>query len=94
MEKIKELIRKMNENGIPVPILQDPIQRQPSVTFTFFFISGMLWTIALVGKWNNVLSINLSECQEFFSNSAYIYLGRSLIKNAFKPSDTKKESAE
>ena len=91
MEKLKELIRQMNEKGIPVPILQDPLKREPSVTFTFFFIAGVLWTVALVGKWNNVLNINLNECQEFFSNAAYIYLGRSLIKTAFKGSDSKKE---
>jgi hypothetical protein len=91
MEKIKELIKKMNEAGIPLPILQDPIQKQPSITYTFFFISGILWTVALVGKWNNALNINLNECQEFFSNAAYIYLGRSLIKNAFKTTDSKKE---
>lgn len=39
MEKIKELIKQLQDKGLAIIILQDPLTKLPSITFTMALIS-------------------------------------------------------
>ena len=46
--KIKEFIDKLNENGIPLPILRDQLTGQPSITYTLVLVSSVLCVLGLI----------------------------------------------
>lgn len=39
---MKELIKRLQEAGLPIIILKDPLSLQPSITFTFAVVSFIL----------------------------------------------------
>lgn len=79
-ERVKELVTKLNENGIPLPILQDLVTKKPSITYTFFVISGITCLLASFDGVKALAKINFNEVKEFFDMCSYIYVGRSAIK--------------
>ena len=64
---IKNFIKKIQDCGIPIFLLQDPIKKEPSSTFTFFIISNVL------------CSVNPEKYIEFMLACAAAYLGRAVV---------------
>lgn len=82
IDKIKELILKMNDAGIPVPLLRDPDKDGPSITFTFFYLSGMLALASLIGKFTKVFGeIDVSGSVYLFISAAGIYTARKMTSD-------------
>lgn len=75
-DKWKEIVRKANENGIPLPMVRDPQTKTGSVSLTMVIVSFALMTgcvtfaIALVvNKWGGFFSDNgtaLASLKEAF----------------------------
>ena len=42
LEKLKELIKELQDKGIPVVFLRDPITKLPSVSLTLLLVSLLL----------------------------------------------------
>lgn len=77
LENIKSFIIKLNEFGVPLPLLRDPVKKQPSVSLTILFISFNMVLIGLIGKWSKYLDIDVQQAIYWFMVSAGLYFGRS-----------------
>lgn len=75
--KIKELVKKMNEAGIPMPMIR--VSGQPSITATFAFISFNTALFGQFGKFAKLTgSIDLDSANYLFFGCLAAYLGRRM----------------
>ena len=79
IEKLKALIQKMNDMGVPLPMLRDPKTGKASVSLTMLFISFNVFLIGLIGKLSGFLG-GIDLQQAFYWNvlNASLYFGRTL----------------
>lgn len=79
LEKLKQLIIKLNSIGIPLPLLRDPKINGPSVSLTLLFISSLFVEAGLIGKFTKLLDgIDIAQSINWFMICAALYMGRSL----------------
>lgn len=77
MEQIKEIFRKMNESGIPLPMIR--VNGKPSITATFAFISFNTALFGQIGKVTKLLGpVDLSAANYLFFGCLAAYLGRRI----------------
>lgn len=50
MDKLKELLNKLHEQGLKLPYLRDPIRKVPSVSLTLMIISFGFYFLTLINK--------------------------------------------
>ncbi len=86
MEKIKELQRKLidwcTKQGIPVPILRDPISQKPSASFTLLVVSSGLVIFGLLNKVAKLVDgVDIENALQFFYACAGLYFGRKLTSD-------------
>ncbi len=86
MEKLKELQRKLvdwcTKQGIPVPILRDPITQKPSASFTLLVISSGLVIFGLLNKVAKLVDgVDIENAMQFFYACAGLYFGRKLTSD-------------
>lgn len=55
IEKLKNAAISVNDNGIPLPLLRDPVKDRGSYPLTMFFISFNVALVTLIGKVTNFL---------------------------------------
>lgn len=91
VEKIKELIKKMNESGVPLPMIR--VDGKPSITATFAFISFNTALLGQIGKLSKFLGpVDLDSANYLFFGCLMAYLGRRMSGNKDKMKmDNKKE---
>lgn len=77
LDKIKEIIDKMNSRGIPAPMVRDPVSQIPSVTLTMVVVSFGMCVIGLIGKASGFLGgVDMSQAITLFGVAGGMYLGR------------------
>ena len=77
MEKLKEFFRKMNEAGLPLPMIR--VNGKPSITATFAFLSFNTALFGQIGKLSKLLGpVDLSAANYLFFGCLAAYLGRRL----------------
>jgi hypothetical protein len=77
LEKIKNWMLKMNQEGFPLPMLRDPKTGKGSVTLTMFWISFNVALLTLAGKFTKVLGdVDYSNVLWLFGLTGGMYLGR------------------
>lgn len=77
IDKIKALIAKMNEYGIPLPMIR--VDGKPSITATFAFISFNTALFGQLGKVAKILGdIDLNAANYLFFGCLFAYLGRRM----------------
>lgn len=86
MEKLKELQRKLidwcTKQGIPVPILRDPISQKPSASFTLLVVSSGLVIFGLLNKVAKLVDgVDIENALQFFYACAGLYFGRKLTSD-------------
>jgi hypothetical protein len=86
VEKIKELQRKLidwcTKQGIPVPILRDPISQKPSASFTLLVVSSGLVIFGLLNKVAKLVDgVDIENALQFFYACAGLYFGRKLTSD-------------
>jgi len=82
MEKIKEVVRKLNEKGIPLPMLRDPKTGQASVTFTMMVLSFNTALLGQLGKFTQLLGeTDMTSAMSLFVATSALYLGRKFQNN-------------
>ncbi len=81
VEKIKQFILKLNNFGVPLPLLRDPKQSAPSVSLTMLFISFNVVLLGMIGKIAKVLDIDLTQAIYWFGICATLYFGRNMSGN-------------
>jgi hypothetical protein len=77
LEKIKDFIKKLNEYGIPIPLVR--INGVPTLTGTMTLLSFLTALLGQIGKVTNFLGpVDLSQANYLFLISLGAYLGRRL----------------
>jgi hypothetical protein len=75
MEKLKEIFRRMNEAGIPLPMIR--VDGKPSITATFAFISFNTALLGQIGVVTKLLGpVDLTSANYLFFGCLFAYLGR------------------
>jgi len=81
MEKIKDFINKMNDAGVPLPMIR--INGQSTLTGTLVFISFNTALLGQLGKISKLLGdIDLTQANYLFGICLAAYLGRKMQTNA------------
>jgi hypothetical protein len=94
-DKIKEILKSLQDKGIPIAVFQDPITKLPSITFSFFLVSGVVCLLASFDNVKALAGINYNEVKDFFDMTMFAYLGRSAIKASLGvPGVNKEEKKE
>lgn len=78
LEKLKQFIIKLNDFGIPLPLLRDPKEDHASITYTMMVVSYLIVVIGLVGKLSKQLDVDMSQAMYLFMTTSGVYLGRKL----------------
>ena len=90
MEKIKELFKKMNQYGIPLPMIR--VDNKPSITATFAFISFNTALLGQIGKVTKILgTVDLDAANYLFFGCLFAYLGRRMTADKGRVEFDKKE---
>lgn len=91
LDKIKAFITKMNEKGIPIPMIRDPKTSMPSISLTMMVISFIIVLLGLLGKSAKMLDgVDLQQAIYWFMITSGLYFGRSLtIKDAKQEKEDK-----
>jgi hypothetical protein len=84
LEKIeasgKSFAAKLNEQGIPIPLLRDPVTQKGSVPLSLVAISTLLVIAHVVGKWAGYLGgVDPAVAMQFFYASCSLYVGHTLV---------------
>lgn len=77
MDKLKELLNKLHEQGLKLPYLRDPIRKVPSVSLTMLFISFNFYLLTLINKLGGWFS-DVDGAGQLLIISASLYFGRSI----------------
>jgi hypothetical protein len=77
MKSAKDLIKCMNEKGIPLPMIR--INGKPSITATFAFISFNSALFGQIGKVTKIIgTVDLDAANYLFFGCLFAYLGRRM----------------
>jgi hypothetical protein len=84
-----KIIKELQEKGLPLIILRDNVTGKPSITYSFFVISGVLVILGLIGKFAKVSGgIDMENALSFFYGCGAMYVGRKMTN---KNNDSTKE---
>lgn len=90
MKKLKDIFKKMNQYGIPLPMLR--VDNKPSITATFAFISFNTALLGQIGKVTKILgSVDLDAANYLFFGCLFAYLGRRMTADKNKIEVDKEE---
>ncbi len=82
MEKIKQIVKKMNELGVPLPMLRDPKTGMASVSLTMMVLSFNTALFGQLGKFTKILGdVDMSSAMGLFVATSALYFGRQIQSN-------------
>lgn len=77
MQNLKELFRKLNEAGIPVPLFR--VKGEPSVSFTLVILSTLFVMLALLNSAAAIFKGVDTQSALYWAGMCYsLYFGRKL----------------
>jgi hypothetical protein len=78
--KWREFVEKMNDKGIPLPMVRDPQTLEGSVSLTLVVMSSFLVVVGIVGKAAGLIGgIDMNSAFNFFYASTTLYFGHSWV---------------
>lgn len=88
IDKIKKLLQGLANDGIPSYVLIDPTTDQPSLTYSLFYLNGLLAILGLVGRFANLVAgVDADAAKELLIVTGGLYLGRTLTRAISKKED-------
>jgi hypothetical protein len=94
-DKIRQFTSKMNEFGVPLPMLRDPSTGKGSVSLTLVFLSSLYVQFGLINRFAGLVKgIDPSNSQEFFIICCSLYFGRSFSKKMSPQPEKKLEESK
>ncbi len=99
MDKIVEFFKKVNDNGIPLPLARDNATGKGSVSLTMLWISFNVALFLLLGKVTNLTgTVDYQSVLWFYGITASFFFGRKFQKTAkgdviFEGKDEEKKDA-
>jgi len=83
MKKLKYIFKRMNEYGIPLPMIR--VDKKPSITATFAFLSFNTALFGQIGKVTKILGdVDLDAANYLFFGCLFAYLGRRITADKNK----------
>lgn len=94
IEKLKELFRRMNEEGIYVPMVRD--HKKPSVSLTLLILSSVAVILALLSPSIDNLEVSFWESLSWHITSAVLYYNRGakISKDGFEITSSESNNQE
>lgn len=90
LNKLKALIKELQDKGIPLIVLRDVVTKTPSITYTFFVLSGTLVILGLIGKFAKLSGgIDMDNALAFFYACSATYVGRKFTSPSSEKPKTK-----
>ncbi len=84
--KWKQFVVKMNDKGVPIPMVRDPNTLEGSVSLTLVFFSTTLVMAGILSKWAGFLGgVDMNSAFNFFYASTTLYFGHSWINKDSTP---------
>jgi len=81
MEKLKQIMQYLNEKGLPIAFLRDPVTQKPSVSLTMLVVSFTITILALISKFAKIVDgIDVDNAMQLLIICASLYFGRALSK--------------
>lgn len=81
LEKLKTKIQELQEKGIPLVFVKDPLSKLPSVSLTLLLISFALSVFSLINKFAKIVDgVDVDNTLELLVVCASLYFGRSISK--------------
>lgn len=81
LEKIKQKIQELQDKGIPIIFIRDPLTKNPSVSLTLLLVAFLLSVFSLINKFAKIVDgVDVDNTLELLVVCASLYFGRSLSK--------------
>lgn len=92
VNKWREFVEKMNDKGIPLPMVRDPQTLEGSVSLTLVCMSSFLVVVGIVGKAAGFIGgIDMNSAFNFFYASTTLYFGHSWVHKEPKDEPVKEQ---
>lgn len=94
INKIKNLIKTINEKGIPTPIFRDMISKKPSITYTMLLVTFTVTLLSAFQLGSDQLGLKFDQCLQLLSYVGIGYIGRKFQKGdvTVETTEEKKEN--
>lgn len=93
LNKLNRIIKKLQKNGVPIILLQDPLTKKPGVSFSLLIISFVLSIFALINKFAKIVDgVDIENTLQLLIICASLYFGRSLSKKMNNEESEKKDN--
>jgi hypothetical protein len=77
----KEFLKNLQESGVPLFFIKDPVEKKPSVSLTLLIISFLLSLFSLLNKFAKIFDgVDVENTLQLLIICASLYFGRSLSK--------------
>jgi hypothetical protein len=81
VNKLKQILKEMQENGVVLLFVRDPVSKQPSVSLTLLIVSFTLTVLSLLNKVAKLVDgVDIENTLQLLIICASLYFGRSLSK--------------
>lgn len=85
VSKLKNFVNRLNQQGVPLPMLRDPKTGLASMTATLVFLSFNTALLGQLGKVTNLFGgVDLTQANYLFLLSLGAYLGRRFQSDGTK----------
>ena len=89
-DKFKAFIKDLQDKGVVLLFVKDPVSKQPSVSLTLLIVSFTLCIVSLLTKFSGLVGgVDVDNTFELLLITAGLYFSRGLSKKV--QSDKKKE---
>jgi hypothetical protein len=79
--EVKSKLKELQEKGIPLLFIKDPITKKPSVSLSLLIISFVLSVFSLANKFAKIVEgVDVDNTLQLLIICASLYFGRSLSK--------------
>lgn len=91
-DKIIGILKDLQNKGLPIFFIQDPISKLPSVSLTMLVVAFTLAILSLLNKVAKIVDgVDIENTLELLMISAGLYFGRALTRSNGSSINSKKE---
>jgi len=81
LQKIKDFIAKLQDQGVPIFFIKDPQTKLPSVSLTLLVVAFTLTIISLLNKFAKIFEgVDVDNTLELLIITSSLYFGRAFSK--------------
>lgn len=94
-KQIKDFIKTLQNDGVPLMFIKDPRTKTPSVSLTMLMISFALVLFGILNKWTQwIQGVELDNAMELLYLTTGLYFGRAMSKQTSGTIDPEKTESK